>query len=63
MITYLVPRIAAKLHAATVTPARFVELVGQSLFERKDITHIGKPPGRPQRPKYANANQLQFVYR
>ena len=62
MITYLLLRIAAKVHGVDLTPIRFIELVGQSLFERKDITHIDKPPEPLHRPKYTHPNQLAFVY-
>lgn len=63
MITYLLLRLAARAHCVKLEAIRFAELIGQCLFERKDLTHIDKPPPRPwRRPAYANPEQLTLAY-
>ena len=64
MIAFLLLRLAARLHRVTLKPIRFAQLVGQSLFLRKTIDRIDKPP--PVNPSTArpnqHPNQLRFNY-
>src|SRR5207302_10838802 len=43
MIAYLLLRIAARVHAVTMLPIRFAELVGQFIFSRRPIAQIQQP--------------------
>ena len=61
MITYLLLRLAAERAKTKLTLHRFTELVGASLFERKTIIHIDKPPEPVSRPKYLHPDQLSFA--
>jgi putative transposase len=64
MIAYLLLRIAARLHRLTIPMLRLAELVGQSLFIRKTLHRIDRPPPvNPSRAiSTAPANQLAFCY-
>ena len=44
MIVYLLLRIAARMHRATMPAIRFAELVAACLFTRKPIARVDKPP-------------------
>ena len=44
MIAYALLRIAAKAHRVAIPILRFVDLVAQCIFERRDIAAIDKPP-------------------
>lgn len=61
MITFLLLRIAAKANANALSPIRFAELIGAGLFERRDITHIDKPPERRKKAIYTHPNQMRFA--
>lgn len=64
MIAFLLLRITARLHRISLMPIRFAQLVAQTLFVRKPIHRIDKPPeinpSRPQRK--ADPAQLIFSY-
>jgi IS4 transposase len=64
MIAFLLLRIAARLHRFSGAPIRFIQLVGQSLFVRKPLGRIDKPPAaNPSRPTPTlDLNQLCFRY-
>ncbi|MGH6939746.1 IS4 family transposase [Hypericibacter sp.] len=64
MIAYLLLRIAARLHRVKIPLLRLAELVGQSLFTRRTIHRIDRPPPvNPSKPKPKTpANQLAFCY-
>jgi putative transposase len=64
MIAYLLLRIAARQSRAVMPAIRFAELVAHSLFARKAIARIDKPPEvnpSAARPRHSQ-NQLQFCY-
>jgi len=44
MIAYALVRIAARMHRCTIPILRFVDLVAQCVFDRRDIARIDKPP-------------------
>jgi putative transposase len=44
MIAYALLRIAAKVHRIAIPILRFIDLVAQCIFERRDIAAIDKPP-------------------
>jgi IS4 transposase len=44
MIAYALLRIAAKVYRVAIPILRFIELVAQCIFERRDIAAIDKPP-------------------
>lgn len=64
MIAYLLLRIAARLHGVKIPLLRLAELVGQSLFTRRTIHRIDRPPPvNPSKPKPKTpTNQLAFCY-
>jgi putative transposase len=64
MITYLLLRIAARLHRLAIPDLRLAELVTQRLFLRCPIATIDKPPplNPSQRQPNHSPNQLQFCY-
>jgi len=64
MIAFVLLRIAARLHRIAMPAIRFAQLVGQSLFVRKPLARIDKPPEvNLHRPRHrANPNQLRFSY-
>ena len=57
-------RIAARLNRISLLPIRFAQLVAQTLFVRKLINHIDKPPEvNPSRPQVkTDPAQLLFSY-
>lgn len=61
MIAFLLLRIAASLSRRDLLPIRFADLARGSLFVRKPLSHIDKPP-----PLYAayrpDPNQMSFPY-
>lgn len=59
MIAYLLLRLASQNHAITLKPIRLIELIGSSLFVRKSITHIDKPPENKYR-HYVHPDQGAF---
>jgi IS4 transposase len=64
MIAFLLLRIVARACRSTLTPIRFIELVGQCLFVRKPITRIDRPPEvNPSRQRpCAVPGQIEFRY-
>ena len=64
MIAYLLLRIAARMHRATMPAIRFAELVAACLFTRKPIARIDKPPEvNPSKPMpKTSPNQLEMRY-
>jgi putative transposase len=64
MIAFLLLRIAARLHRLAMPAIRFAQLVGLSLFLRKPISRIDKPPEvNPSKPlTYVDPNQLLLRY-
>lgn len=64
MIAFLLLRIAARANRIKMPPLRLVELVGQSLFSRRTIAQIDKPPPlNPSKPKpQASLDQIEFCY-
>lgn len=64
MIAFLLLRIAARLHRLAMPAIRFAQLVGLSLFLRKPISRIDKPPEvNPSRTRaYVDPNQLLLRY-
>ena len=64
MIAFLLLRLAAKLTRSTLQALRFAELAGQTLFVRKPLAELDKPPkansSKPQ-PKRHPA-QLEIAY-
>ena len=64
MIVFLLLRIAARLNRISLLPIRFAQLVAQTLFVRKLINHIDKPPEvNPSRPQVkTDPAQLLFSY-
>jgi putative transposase len=64
MIAYLLLRIAARLHGVKIPLLRLAELVGQSLFTRRTIHRIDRPPPvNPSKPQPKTpTNQLAFCY-
>jgi putative transposase len=64
MIAYALLRIAARARRVTMPILRFVDLVTQCLFERRDIETIDKPPPvNPSRKKDRSCpQQMAFTY-
>jgi putative transposase len=64
MIAYALVRIAARVHRVQIPILRFLDLVVQCLFERRDIAAIEKPPPvNPSRQRdRTGPNQLSFAY-
>jgi IS4 transposase len=64
MTAYALIRIAARVHRVEIPIHRFLELVIQCLFDRRDIAAIERPPPvNPSRPRDRTCpNQLSFVY-
>jgi putative transposase len=64
MIAYLLLRIAARMHRATMPAIRFAELVAACLFTRKPIARIDRPPDvNPSKPMpNTSPNQLEMRY-
>jgi putative transposase len=64
MIAFLLLRITARLHRLAMPAIRFAQLVGLSLFLRKPISRIDKPPEvNPSKPlTYVDPNQLLLRY-
>ncbi|HLH51703.1 MAG TPA: IS4 family transposase [Roseiarcus sp.] len=64
MIAYALIRIAATVHRLKIPIHRFLELVIQCLFERRDIAALDKPPPvNPSRRRDRTCpNQLSFAY-
>jgi IS4 transposase len=64
MIAYLLLRIAARMHRATMPAIRFAELVAACLFTRKPIARIDRPPEvNPSKPiPWTSPNQLEMLY-
>jgi len=64
MIAYALIRIAARVHRVRIPILRFLDLVLQCLFERRDIAAIEKPPPvNPNRRRDRTCpNQLSFGY-
>ncbi len=64
MIAFALLRIAASANKVRLPILRFTDLVGQFLFERRQISHIQKPP--PINPSAkrdkSSPNQLSFNY-
>ena len=44
MIAYALVRIAAKVHRVAIPILRFLDLLAQCIFDRRDIAAIDKPP-------------------
>lgn len=64
LIAYVLLRIATHAHRIALPILRFTELVGQCLFDRRDIAQIQRPPPvNPSHrlPKYS-PNQMTFTY-
>ena len=64
MIAYLLLRVAARINGLKIPPLRFAELVHQSLFTRKPMAKIDKPPAvnpNKRMPK-CSPNQMAFCY-
>ncbi len=64
MIAYALLRIAAKVHRVQIPILRFIDLVAQCIFERRDIAAIDKPPPlNPSKKRDRNSpNQMSFCY-
>ena len=63
MIAFVLLRIAAKLRGLTMPALRLAELVGASLFVRKPLAKIDKPPPvNPSRRAPASPDQGTFSY-
>jgi IS4 transposase len=64
MIAYLLLRIAARESRLIIPAIRFAELVGGSLFVRKPLAHIDKPPEvNPSKPRLRiSPDQMEFCY-
>jgi putative transposase len=64
MVAFLLLRIAQRLNRVALTPLRFAELIGQSLFQRKPIARIDKPPEiNPSKPRpKTSTDQMEFCY-
>ena len=61
MIAFLLLRIAASLSRRDLLPIRFADLARSSLFVRKPLSHIDKPP--PAYDAYRpDPNQMSFAY-
>jgi len=64
MIAFALLRIAASVHKVRLPILRFTDLVGQFLFERRQIADIERPP--PVNPSAkrdrSSTNQLSFSY-
>lgn len=64
MIAYALLRIAAKTHRVTISILRFTDLVTQTMFERRQIAAIDKPP--PVNPNLrrdrSSPDQMSFCY-
>lgn len=62
MIAYLLLRIAAALSRTGLSAIRFAELVGGTLFVRKPLARIDKPPEVNPSHRRPDPNQLEFCY-
>lgn len=64
MIAFLLLRLAAKLTRSTLQALRFAELAGQTLFVRKPLAELDKPPKvNPSKPKpKCHPAQLEIAY-
>jgi putative transposase len=64
MIAYLLLRIAARQSRLAMPAIRLAELVSRSLFVRKSLAKIDKPPDvHPSKPRsLLNPNQIEFCY-
>ena len=64
MIAYALLRIAAKVHRVQIPILRFIDLVAQCIFERRNIAAIDKPPPlNPSKKRDRNSpNQMSFCY-
>jgi putative transposase len=64
MIAYALLRIVARARRVTLPILRFTELLAQSLFERRKIEAIDKPPpvNPSRRQDRASHNQMVFIY-
>ncbi len=60
MIAYALLRIAAKTHRVQMTILRFIELVAQCLFDRREIAAINKPPPVNPRKKRDRSSPDQY---
>ena len=61
MIAFLLLRLAARASQCTLPAIRFAELIGASLFMRRPIDTIDKPPERQTKTAHENPDQLGFV--
>jgi putative transposase len=61
MIAFLLLRIAAHLNRITIQPIRFAQLVATSLFVRKPLARIDKPP-EVHRHQAPDPNQLRLSF-
>jgi putative transposase len=61
MIAFLLLRIAAHLSRRGLSPIRFANLVRQTLFSRKPLSHIDKPPP-DNNSTTPNPNQMTFAF-
>ena len=64
MIAYLLLRLAARASCSKHTPIRFSELVACSLFVRRSMARVDKPPDvNPSKPKSRPiSNQMELRY-
>lgn len=64
MIAFALLRIGARLHRLALPAIRLVQLIGSSLFVRKPLAKIDKPPPlNPSRPPpFASPRQRAFCY-
>lgn len=60
MIAFLLLRLAAEASQCPLPAIRFAELIGASLFIRRTIERIDKPPDQGTKIAHANPNQLGF---
>jgi putative transposase len=60
MIAYALVRIAARVHRIPIPILRFIDLVAQCIFERRDITTIDKPPPVNPRQKRDRTSPDQY---
>lgn len=63
MIAFVLLRIAAHVHGATLPPLRFAELVGRFLFSRRPLALIDESPPKYLVPsRWKSPNQLELSY-
>jgi putative transposase len=64
MIAFALLRIAARLHRSTLQPLRFAQIVGASLFLRKPLAQVDKPPtvNPAKRQRSVSPDQWEFSY-